>query len=166
MLSLRAEPVPINDVQLLESLVMHNLFEARRNPSGAGTPQLLDLALVGEQAVLVDRGTGLMWQQNGTARQRPLAEAERQLHEMNEQGFAGYADWRLPTLDEAMSLLTPDKQGGAHVSPLLSPADTPVIWTADRAGESRAWAVYLYDGAAAPESPQFNAWLRAVRSHR
>ena len=161
--ALRAEPAAISRVDLLSLLQRLDLFDARNNRAGRGIDPTLELIIVGEDTVAVDRELGLMWQQNGTEGQHTYERVQQQLQALNDRRFAEHADWRLPTLEEAMSLLTPEKQAGAHIPPMLSPRQTPVIWTADRAGEDARWVVYAFDGTAAPESPQFNAWLRAVR---
>lgn len=161
---LRAEPAAISHAGLLTLLQRLDLFDARNNPAGRGAEPTLEVMMVGEDAVAVARGLGLMWQQNGTEQQRTYELAQQQLQALNDRRFAGHADWRLPTLEEAMSLLIPEEQAGAHITPMLSPRQTPVLWTADRAGEDAYWVVYAFDGTAALESPQFNAWLRAVRS--
>ena len=161
--ALRAEPAAISRAGLLALLQRLDLFDARNNRAGRGADPTLEIMMVGEDSVVVARDLGLMWQQNGTEGQHTYERVQQQLQALNDRRFAGHADWRLPTLEEAMSLLTPEEKTGAHVSPMLSPRQTPVFWTADRAGEDAHWVVYAFDGTAAPESPEFNAWLRAVR---
>ena len=51
-----------------------------------------------------------------------------------------------------------------HISSLFAAKNSPVIWTADFTGGQARWLVYLYDGSGAMESPEFNAWVRAVRA--
>jgi hypothetical protein len=92
--------------------------------------------------------------------------------------MAGFTDWRLPTLEEAMSLMTSEKngvpremilgqerqKGVMHLHPLFDSNAAPFIWTADAVSASRGWVVYFWDGMCDPESLQFNAYVRAVRS--
>ncbi len=71
--------------------------------------------------------------------------AERYVRELNNQRFVDYSDWRLPTLEEAMSLMEPQKSSRLYID--LNFDRTQVkIWTADKQSTSRAWVVYFNDG--------------------
>jgi len=53
------------------------------------------------------------------------------------------SDWRLPTLEEAMSLMEPGKrEHGLFIEPIFAGAQR-WIWTADKASASAAWDVYF-----------------------
>ncbi|MCK6620702.1 MAG: DUF1566 domain-containing protein [Calditrichia bacterium] len=65
------------------------------------------------------------------------------MKELNRQGFAGYSDWRLPTLEEAISLMEREEKNGLYIDPLFDSRQWR-IWTADKESASRAWVV-LFD---------------------
>ena len=50
-------------------------------------------------------------------------------------------------------------------SPMFNAASAAFIWTVDDGAEGRGWVVYYHDGFASQESHDFNAYVRAVRSH-
>ncbi len=56
------------------------------------------------EKLVIDRATELTWQRSGSSDAITYNEAKKYIHELNKQKFAGYNDWRFPTLDEAMSL--------------------------------------------------------------
>ena len=64
---------------------------------------------------------------------------------------------------EAATLLEPAAQEGLHIGPAFA-RGANFIWTADSHPEGRFWLVYFHDGTFACETPQFNAWVRAVRA--
>ena len=159
----QAARVSVADLQL--ALVTKDLFEARWHPGGRGLEPEYELEVLEGQAVVIHRGAGLMWQQRSPGRQITWAGAEQEIERLNASRFAGMDDWRLPTVEEAASLLTPALERGYHVPPILVPGQAPFIWSSD-AGERDAtrWVLYARDGMLYIESSEFNAWVRAVRS--
>ncbi|MCI0696781.1 DUF1566 domain-containing protein [candidate division KSB1 bacterium] len=70
--------------------------------------------------LVVDHTTGLTWQQSGSKRGLRYTEAELYVRDLNNHRFAGYNDWHLPTLEEAMSLIEPKRKNGVlHINPVF-----------------------------------------------
>lgn len=82
------------------------------------------------EKVILDQATGLMWQQDGSEEQIRRSEADAYIEELNIKGFAGFRDWRLPTVEELASLLEPlGTNDRLYISPLFVPLLT--CWTSD-----------------------------------
>ena len=88
--------------------------------------------------VVIDNATGLMWHQSGSDNEMSWYEAKEWVQELNEGswenrgGYAGYQDWRLPTVEEAASLLeSSEKYVGLSIDPVFSRKQI-VFWTGDR----------------------------------
>ena len=92
--------------------------------------------------VVVDRETGLMWQQAASPEHMLYNLATQWINNLNKRGFAGYNDWRLPTLDEAMTLMehTPNS-AGLYIDPIFNSKRRAWMWTADRGETDSAWYV-------------------------
>jgi len=76
--------------------------------------------------------------------------------------FAGF-DWRLPTLEEAMSLMKPvQNETGLFIDPLFDRTQE-WIWTADKVSASRAWYVYFIIGHCSTLDIDDLSYVRAVR---
>jgi len=164
VVALRSEPMTMSSAEVKAMLVRKNFFDAEWYPVGTGLDHDYELKTVDGHGVVIDRRTNLMWQQSGSARRYPFGGTDAYIQSLNGQSFGGFMDWRLPTLEETMSLMTPTKNADAHISLALSWRDAPIMWTADGAGENTQWVVYAHDGIGRPEQRTFNAWVRAVRS--
>lgn len=104
-IALPSEPKIINDGDIEELIKKWNFFDSDLNPNGSFENQF---AQDGSEETVVDLRTGLMWQRGGLDI-NSIRSIQRQIGELNEKGFAGFHDWRLPTMEEAMSLIEPEK---------------------------------------------------------
>lgn len=144
---LRSQPksnFSVDDVQKM--LAERDFFDAYKNKNGRGLlHEYKAIERQGEKLV-IDHATGLTWQQSGTPDYITDADAKNYIHELNKKGFAGYNDWRLPTLEEAMSLMEPSKKHGhLYIDPVFDKTQW-WIWTADKTPAGVAWVVNFYDG--------------------
>ena len=78
-----------------------------------------------------------MWHQSGSDDWMSWDEAKEWVEDLNsEEGYAGYQDWRLPTVDEAVSLLeSSEKNGDLYIDPVFSKKQR-WIWTGDMKDDS------------------------------
>ena len=68
----------------------------------------------------MDYASSLMWQQSGADKYMEYEKAKEYVDQLNRDQFAGYSDWRLPTLEETMSLMEPTKnKNGLYIDPLF-----------------------------------------------
>lgn len=120
------------------------LFDSRRNSSGHGVSHQYELQNDGK--VVCDHSTGLMWQRAGSQNIMNYRDAKNHISALNKDKFAGYNDWRLPTLEDAISLMEPVKKDGAlHIDPVFDPSQKRV-WTSDFRKDGMAWAVWFDSG--------------------
>ena len=115
--------------------------------------------------VVVDNATGLMWHQGGSGNYLNLKNAKEWVWQLNSEGYAGYHDWRLPTLDEAVSLLESNKRNDLYIDPIFSNKQK-YIWTGDEDGSEAAWSVFFGRGYVRWYYGSFRSYLyvRPVRS--
>lgn len=119
--------------------------------------------------IVFDHATGLMWQKAGSENYKTYQDAKAYIKQLNEQKFVGYADWRLPTIPELMSLLEPEKQSNDLYINAIFDANQWWRWSADlRAkGESSsgaAWYVHFNYGVVGWGVLDYYGCIRAVRS--
>jgi hypothetical protein len=143
--------------------------------------------------VIIDKATGLMWHRRGSAEKigkrnnfkwrrlqgkMSFDDAQQWIKELNLQNYAGYSDWRLPTLEEAASLLESSKSRVTNRDELyidsiffkrmagdgpISSELTGVIWSGDRHGSDSAWVVNFRLGRVESINLNHTCRVRPVR---
>jgi len=94
------------------------------------------------EEVVVDQETGLMWQQAASPEHMLYNLAAEWINNLNKRGFAGYNDWRLPTLEETMTLMEhAPNSAGLYIDPIFNSKQRAWMWTADRGERDSAWYV-------------------------
>ena len=112
---------------------------------------------------MADHATGLVWQLRGTPYPLSFSEALGYVEALNAQGFQGVRHWRLPTVNELLSVL-PDVAGNALF--LHKPARQVVkwLWSCDRHGHHESWYVNMDMGFAGVQDITCRNHVRAVCS--
>lgn len=114
--------------------------------------------------VIIDFKTGLMWHPEGSETEVEQKRIPRWLKELNGKQYAGYSDWRLPTLEEAASLLKGDKNNkGLYIDPLFS-GKQKRIWTGDKFEANNLWVLRFYTGIVLGSEDGAIHYIRPVRS--
>jgi serine/threonine-protein kinase len=107
--------------------------------------------------------TGLAWQRAGWPGALPWAQANQALDRLNAERPAGGPAWRLPTVDELLTILSPPPHlGDLCAPPIFDPAQVR-LWSADRASFTSAWYVSLRVGFVGRQDFTCFNHLRAVR---
>ncbi len=114
--------------------------------------------LKGPDGTIYDTKTSLTWKVNDSwldlEREVTWYEAERYLEETNQTQFGGHSDWRMPTVQEALSLFDKDKlnkdfkNGDIHLDPQFAPGGGNTTWTCDTRGERDAQILFYVNGCA------------------
>ncbi len=113
--------------------------------------------------VVLDNTTGLMWHQNGSDEYMKWNKAKDWVRSLNSRGYAGCHDWRLPTLEEAASLLESSKRNGVFIDSVFS-NNQEWIWTGDEYGSDDAWDVRFNLGDVYRRNIASVSSVRPVRS--
>lgn len=100
--------------------------------------------------VVIDHTTGLIWHQSGSDMEMDWPKAKQWVKDLNDKGYAGYSDWRLPTVEEAISLLEPNRNlSDLYIDPVFDTKQTG-IWTGDENDSASyldgAWSVRFGGG--------------------
>ena len=107
-------------------------------------------AILMDAPVLIDHATSLMWQQSVSEERLNWREAEAYLQQVNETELAGFSDWRIPTVEELLSLMTQKAKNDYFIDPSFR-NDLLSTWSIDTIPEAfaGAWFVDFTEGKAA-----------------
>ena len=118
--------------------------------------------LQGEK-VVVDHATGLMWQQT-PADFVPGGHVETHLKKVNQEHYAGFSDWRLPTIEELASLLEHPEKKTDFIDPVFAVPFWFCLSTDKVKGKSAPWVVFFEDGYIMDHSMNDDFYILLVRS--
>lgn len=138
-----------------------DIYEARFNPGGNFVNKL-EKHTTGQDVVIVDKATGLMWYNGKPAKALSYANAQKWLKEFNKEKYWGFSDWRLPTVEEAATLLEQQKnKSGLHMNDVFYKLNS--IWTGDRLDSQACWVVLFSNGWIYPPSDKSKHHVMPVR---
>lgn len=160
----RSESKELSTDSAKSMLKDNGFFASDWNKSAMGIPNNYELQHNGE--VVFDSASGLTWQQSGSDEYMRYERAKLYVADLNRKRVAGYSDWRLPTLEEAMSLMEPKTNSdGLYIG---SKFDSKQKWicTSDIERASSVWVVdFLYGDCFYDYGSYFlgGYYVRAVR---
>lgn len=140
---LRSEKGVFSEEEVADLIRTHNYYDSQLNAAGAAESFLVDN---GDNATVTDLVAGVAWQLGGCDI-TSIAKVRTYIDDLNRRKFAGHDDWRLPTLDEALALMKPEKNSkGLHLHQAFS-SDQPFIFVIDERRPGGYWFVDYKQGA-------------------
>jgi len=137
LVQLRSEPMTVSEDDFLEVFKLNEDWRPLEYIEN-------DFEVIGE--IILDQTTGLMWQKSGSENYMNHENTESYLRKLNQERFAGYSDWRLPTVDELASLLELENKHKFLFISLIFDEKQHWCWTSDQRAGGGAWFVYFNDG--------------------
>jgi hypothetical protein len=161
-IALRSQPLYELSVEQVRTMLKEKgFFDSYDNKSDKGLRHEYELNERQGEKLVIDHASGLTWQQSGSSKPLSYDDAEKYVHDLNDRHFAGYNDWRLPTLEESMSLMEPQKHGELYIDSIFD-RNQRWIWTVDKFSASWPWSVSFYWGAYSHGDVRWGS-VRAVR---
>ena len=134
----------INEAEAKAIVKEWGFFEKRWNKYSS-FPNKFQLKQVGEDKIIIDGSTNLVWHQSGSIKEMNWEDTKNWIKKLNARGYGGYKTWRLPTLSEAASLLESKRIKRCYIDPLFSPLQYSTR-TGDVFNDVRHWGVSFYVG--------------------
>lgn len=129
---------------------------------GKGINNEFELQSLG--SVVFDKTTGLYWERDGSTTTIQFDHVNDYIENLNAKQFGGYSDWRLPTIEEALSLIIPLKNevNEFHIDSIFG--HKKWIWTSDRIEKFGVWIIdYSTATCGVGLSNKDKGFIRAVR---
>lgn len=152
----RSEPVRTGPKAGPEVFGLDELWRPERYESGG-------FEVRGDGTVLHPR-TGLAWQQGASDYALTREEALAYRDELNAAAFGGCSSWRLPTVEELCTLLTPVAQGRDFCVAPVFDTTRPRLWSADRRSYVQSWTADTELGFIGRHDHTCRNWVRLVCS--
>jgi hypothetical protein len=174
---LRSEPNrELKPSKVSRMLIQRNFYDAYQNTEGrAPYMDFGGLELLDEGSLVEDVATGLIWTRNCfeptgdlTDRWARKRAAQQFVYTANQNRLGGFSNWRVPTIEEAMSLMTPHvRLGGLHIAEAFS--DDRYVMTSDgfvstTPAEIMSWVACYGSGDCQPAPVDSPTTARLVRS--
>ena len=126
---------------------------------------IYEMQILDGDEVILDYATGLMWQRSGSPEKLTWMETKSYVDDLNAARFAGFDDWRVPTLEELASLLEFEKlPWQLYLSPAFDKTQW-ICWSSDIFDSaSNVWFVFFDHGYISHTDADTKLYVRAVRS--
>jgi TPR repeat protein len=142
---LRRECKSLNEQEISEMLGSKNFFDAQRNPAGNFRHQYETRNVAGLRLIF-DRATKLAWIRQPNLVRMNLEKINDWIGSLNRVAYGGISDWRLPTVEEAASLLEKNPDDEKIFLDAIFGEDIQSIWTGDSFTESKSWIIDFQNG--------------------
>jgi len=162
---LRSQPQTISEPAGIASVIYaYNFYHYDYNKFG----KFLNDFKANPDGTVTARATGLIWQASGSEEHKTLDRVHGYIEELNRKQFAGYSDWRLPTIEELASLVREKQLGGyLYINTQLFGKKQKRCWSADTGSPDSTWYISFFTGRALwikVENMSRGYSVRAVRS--
>lgn len=164
---LRTTPRNLTENDIRSALLKHGFYSTCGiynaeycNPDGNYTNRYFDCL----EGALCDEATGLMWEKGGSERPLTWDEAGSYIADLNRHRVGGYGDWRLPTIEELLSLMESSWQNGGLFIDDRFEAAPRTCWSGDIRGPGKAWKANFHLGYVVDSLTEERNWVRAVRT--
>jgi serine/threonine protein kinase len=142
-LHLRSTYLVLSDDDAKAMIKRWNISDKIRNASGQGIIHQYESRKIDGDRVVIDGTTGLMWHQSGSKNILNYGDSLDWLEDLNRRGYAGYSNWRLPTLEEGASLMeSSQKNDNLYIDPVFSKRQSWIL-TGDTLLSGALWVVFF-----------------------
>lgn len=142
---LRSEYRALDEAGIRDMLAARNLFDAARNPGG-GVRRRYEAAAVSGVRLVFDSVNGLVWTRQQNPVRMNLERSQEWIASLNRIAYGGIRSWRLPTAEEAASLLRAPGGSGQGCLDEAFGTGLAEAWTGDAQAAAASWSIDFREG--------------------
>jgi len=162
-IKLRRKPKTLSTGKIRKMFKAKGFRDMEWNPEG-NFPNEYEERTINGDSVVVDYTSRLMWQQSGSKNGMLFDETEDYVkYQLNGSRYAGFQDWRLPTIEELASLMEPAKDGEPFIDAKFD-QEQQWCWSSDRKRSGESWPLSLNTGVISFTDRNSKSHVRCVRS--
>ncbi|HMA86153.1 MAG TPA: protein kinase [Desulfosalsimonadaceae bacterium] len=120
-----------------------------------------DFYLLNAQIVR-DKALGLIWQPSGSPYPLDWDSAQAYIDHLNKKNFGEIDRWRLPTVDELLTLIEPKSVLGDYCQPSIFDNQKNRLWSSDTKSFTAAWYVHTEMGYVDSQDRTCRFYVRGV----
>ena len=159
-------PISLSIYDAKDIIKKFDFFHLNWNKNGRGFVKQYELQIAEGDNIIIDSGPGLIWQRGGAPTRLDYHESEDWIADLNSKSYAGFRDWRKPTLEEAMSLMEGKKENNLFMNQIFD-GEKNSIWTSDTINDQNklfAWVVQFDMGICKIDDVNSRHYIKAVRN--
>lgn len=161
MTRLRDRPKTLSTDEIKKMFKSRGFRDIEWNPEGDFPNEYEEQILSGHK-VVIDYACGLMWQQSGSRNKMTIEEAKDYVRQLNRKGYAGFSDWRIPTIEELASLLEPSTSRTQFIDEVFD-QQQQWCWSSDRKPNGDTWPITFRSGIVSYSGRDSKYHVRSVR---
>lgn len=154
---LRTLPVRVSGYKAQQAFAVNELWQPVRYLVNAFTGQSAESVL--------DSATGLIWQRKDHGIRVDRDGADKIISALNAARFCGLSTWRLPTVNELLTLINDPAMAAGDCSKDIPQLANNWYWSCDRRSEQTSWYVNIRPGYTGWQENGCRYSVRAVASH-
>ena len=128
---LRNKPKRIAHDDVVNMIKNYDFYDIDVNQKGQNFTQTYQVKTIQGDKIVLNKSLGLMWEIGGSKDTISYKNVKRFIKEFNQKRYAGFCDWRLPTLEESMSLIKPQQDDEDLFIDKVFDEWQDDIWTSD-----------------------------------
>lgn len=152
----------VNDAEAM--LKEKNFFDSALNPNGNFANEFREKNLGKGDQIIIDEASNLVWYNGGISEKLTFKKAIQWIEDLNWKKYGGFNDWRLPTLEEAATLIEELKNPLSFHLPKVFHERIISIWTGDSLRSGRYWVILFNEGNTIMDSLENEHFVLPVRS--
>lgn len=154
---LRSTPQKTGPIAVSEAFTLDSLGRPL-----TGGVRFLEMDSNADAPLLHAPSSGLAWQREGSRWPCTWQRAHEYIQDLNARHYGGRDNWRLPTVEELATLITPPEETHTFCLPGLFSTRQRLLWSADRRSYVAAWHLNAGLGFIGWQDFTCPAWVRAV----